>query len=235
VLAGEGVWRPKGKERIALFWSEIDSHTSAAREGEHGGASLAELVAPAVFVAHESLAATRIQQGDASADGLEVTAYPKPRFWSLDLPKAPAAAPIPVRRGRDKPAGASTAQVSMPFVPPPVAAVELPAAAATAEPPEVAMLARSVVFKAMLDRRPKLKERKDLVLRAVAALFEAEGRLAPEIFAARTGTLASRVAGAVAIVQEALNVDGLPIVVNDIQEKQVKLDRDTFRAVFGGE
>jgi hypothetical protein len=229
VLAGDRVWRPRGKDHVALLWSETDSYSSAAREGEHGGASLAELVAPAVFVAHETLAASLQREGDGSADELDATAYPKPRFWSLDLPKeGPAAAPV--RKVRE--AKAPTAQVAMPFAPPP-AAVAQPAAAVPAEVPEVALLAQSAVFKAMLERRPKLKERKDLVLRAVGALFEAEGRLAPELFAARTNTLLTRVPGAVAIVQEALNVDGLPVLVYDAQEKLVKLDRDTFRAVFG--
>lgn len=118
----------------------------------------------------------------------------------------------------------------MPFAPPVSAA---PVVAASSEPPpEVGQLARSPVFKAMLERRPRAKERKDLVLRAVGALFEGEGRLPPEIFAARTGTLPTRVAGAVAAIQEVLNVDGLPVLVYDPLEKLVKLDRETFRAVF---
>jgi hypothetical protein len=228
-LSGDRVWRPRGQERVALLWSETESYSSAAREGEHGGASLAELVAPAVFVAHEALAAVLRKEGDPSADALEATAYPKPRFWSLDLPKE-TAAPAPLRKAREpKP---PTAQVAMPFAPSAVPAPK-PGAAALAVPPEVTMLAQSPVFKAMLERRPKLKERKDLVLKAVGALFEAEGRLAPDLFATRTGTLVTRVAGAVAIVQEALNVDGLPVLVYDAQEKLVKLDRDTFRAIFG--
>jgi len=227
-LTGDKVWRPRGKERVALLWAETDSYSSSAREGEHGGASLAEVVAPALFVAHESLASDmRRAVADAPGiDGLEVTAYPKPRFWSLDLPRLATPAPVPRRPREGKtPEG----QVAMPFLPP-TPAVPPPVAQPAAAPAEVAMLAASKVFKAMLERRPKAK--RELVLRAVAALFEGEGQLAPDIFAARTGTLPTRVTGAVASIQEVLNVDGLPVLVYDPLEKLVKLDRDTFRAVF---
>lgn len=228
-LSGERVWRPKGKEAIALLWSETESYSSAAREGEHGGASLAEVVAPAVFVAHEGLAeAMRLQGGpEPAVDGLEVTAYPKPSFWSLDLPKAVTTAPVPRKKREPK---SDSAQVPMPFA---VAAPRPPKVeVAAGTVPEVELLTESAVFKAMLERRPKLKDQKDRILRAVAVLFEGEGRLAPDLFAARTGTLPTRVTGFVSIMQEALNVEGMPVVVYDTHEKLVKLDRDTFRAIF---
>jgi hypothetical protein len=229
-LSGDRVWRPRGKERVALLWSEADSYSSATREGEHGGASLAEVVAPAVFVAHEKLAEALRAQGEtgAAVDELEVTAYPKPPFWTLDLPKAPSVS-LPPRRAREP--KVPVQQVALPFARPTPQPVE----SAPASVPEIELLKRSAVFKAMLERRPKLKERRDWIFKAVAALFESEGRLPPEVFAARTSTLLGRVPGAVSMLQEALNVDGTPVVVNDAQEKLVKLDRESFRAIFKDE
>jgi hypothetical protein len=119
----------------------------------------------------------------------------------------------------------------MPFAQAPQQAA-VPSAPAPAAPPEVELLAASPVFKAMLERRPRLKQRKDLILAAVAALFEAEGQLSPERFAVKVGTVVGRVQGVVALVQEAVNVDGFPVLVLDPREKLVKLDRETFRSLF---
>ncbi len=230
VFGGDRAWRPRGKERLALLWSETETYSSASSEGVHGGASLAEVVAPAVFVAHESLAGElRALEGDGPAvEELEVMAYPRPSFWSLELPRAelPASA---ARRSREQ--KAQTTQVAMKFAQAPQQAA-VPSAPAPAAPPEVELLAASPVFKAMLERRPRLKQRKDLILAAVAALFEAEGQLSPERFAVKVGTVVGRVQGVVALVQEAVNVDGFPVLVHDPREKLVKLDRETFRSLF---
>lgn len=157
-LSGDRVWRPRGKERVALLWSETDSYSSATREGEHGGASLAEVVAPAVFVAHEKLAEALRAQGETggAVDELEVMAYPKPPFWTLDLPKA-APAPLTSRKPREP--KVAVQQVALPFARP----ASQPVEAAPASVPEVELLKRSAVFKAMLERRPKLKDWRDWI------------------------------------------------------------------------
>ncbi len=97
-LGGPGVWRPPGVDRVALLYAETDCYGSGPREGEHGGAALAEVVAPALLVASEQLVRDADAEG-APDPGLAVGPLQRPAFWELELPPPGAGAGAPGPRG----------------------------------------------------------------------------------------------------------------------------------------
>ena len=231
VLSGPCVWRPLGVDRLALLFAETDCYGSGPREGEHGGAALAEVVAPAVLVGAEDLARVAELQGTPD-EGLEVRPFPRPAFWDLALGAA-SSSQAPTRKTRDpKPSRKQQSEsLQLPHVAPPPSAPPAPvAAAAPARPPAVERLEASELFRTMLAQRPKAS--RENVLRAVTVLLEAGGQLPPELFAARYGVLPGRVSGVVSVLSEVLNVDGYPVLTFDHVGRSVRLDDAKLEAVF---
>jgi hypothetical protein len=220
-LGGDHVWKPRGKDRIALLFGETDSYGArGVHGGEHGGASLAETIVPAVLIASERLAAGCTPDGTIDAE-LEVTSLPRPEWWDLELPKAPARKPRP----KAEPAP----QKTMPFAQP----LSQPEPAPAPEPsPLRAMLAASPVFKELMKARRGVPAAE--ILRQVELLADHGGRMTPELFAARAGMLPFRVAGAVARLAEILNLDGYAVVTLDPIEKQIRLDLELLTQLFKG-
>ena len=231
VFSGESVWRERGVERIALPWSETVCYTAGAREGEHGGASLAELVAPAVLVAGSDLARFCASQGEQDPE-LETVALVHPAWWDLELPQRAAALP------ERKPAPKAQPQQTLPL-----AAFEPPGAQppepipsprpVTAAPDPFAWLARSKVLAEMLAAHPRVD--KDRLLEAVRVLASREGRAAPAVFANLLGEPMRRVDGLVSHLSEVLNLNQFEVLVNDRAEAVVKLDLELLRELFGKE
>ncbi len=225
-LSGDGVWRPRGKQRVALLFRETDSYGRAggAHSGEHGGASIAEVVAPALLIAADSLAPTCTPDGTIDPD-LEVTALPRPEWWDLELRKAPAPQP---RRPRAK--AEPQKQIAMPFV---ARKTEPEPVPAPAEPSPVrALLAGSPVFKEALKARRDLKAEE--LLGQIELIADHGGRISPQVFAARAGMLAFRVPGAIARLAEILNLDGYPVIALDAVEGQIRLDLELLAQLFKG-
>jgi hypothetical protein len=209
-VGGEAAWRRRGLDRVALLWAEDACYSAGAREGEHGGAALAEVIAPAVLVAATDLARTVEAEGGSGVE-LEVRPLPRPKWWDLEAPPAPVqAAPAAPAPGKTK--GLPTAQATLPFAAP---AIPVPAArvAAPSAVDRFAWLSRSKVLDEMLATHPRVK--KDLVLVAVRTLAEQEGRMSPEVFANRIGELPRRIGGVVSHLQEVLNLEGYPVLKLD--------------------
>ncbi len=222
VVGGAQEWRPRGKERVALLFAETESYGSGSHEGEHGGASIAEVVAPALLIASDRLAASCRPDGAIDPE-LEVTALPRPAWWDLELPKvvAAGASATPV-------AQPPTGQVPMPFAVRPAK----PAAPVVEPSPAVTALKESAVFKELMKGRRNVSSEE--LLAQVGILVDHGGRMAPEVFAARAGMLPFRVPGAVARLAEILNIDGYAVVVHDAAEKQIRLDLELLLQLFRG-
>jgi hypothetical protein len=206
-LGGESAWRRRGVDRVALLWSEDACYSAGPREGEHGGAALAEVVAPAVLVAATDLARS-IEVGGGNGTDAEVRPLPRPNWWDLEAPPARVQAPPQPAPARQKPA--STAQVQMPFaaLPTPPTPPDPPAVAPVVD--RFAWLGKSKVLDEMLTAHPRVK--KELLLLAMRTLAEQEGRMAPEVFANRIGELPRRVGGVVSHLQEVLNLEGYQVL-----------------------
>jgi hypothetical protein len=224
-LKGEGVCVPRGKEAVALLVRETDVHGSLSHEGEHGGAALSEVIAPAILIGAESLSAQYFR-GDNRDPALDQRAFPRPSWWDLQLPSAKTSA-VPAKAKKDRPQlalalpGEVAPKVPSPPPPPrPVALVSAPwhkrIEEALKAKPEAA---RSRLFAELVPR--------------LQVLLEADNhQLAPGEFASRVGVLPFRVPGVIASMQEVLNLDGYAVVSFEQAQQLVRLDRSLFQLMF---
>lgn len=232
VLEGECVFRPRGKGRVVVLYRETDTYGSTASAGEHGGASLSEMVVPALLIGSHSLR----KQLLAEDPDLSVAPLPRPGWWDLELAVAPGSLRAPPRSGRgaaDKPKGSAreadaevpgqARQLGFGLPEPP----RPPAAPA----PEPTSVWRQLLLNTPLLRFMAAEERQKLVER-VEILASHKGQLPADVFARRIGVLPSRIAGVVADLDEALNLDGNRVVHYDRTGNQVRLDLELLRTLY---
>lgn len=227
LVAGEGVWAPKGAHGVALIADEAHRHGGGTGSGEHGGASLAEVVAPCVLIGCADVAAAIDDPGQA------VRATVPPSWWFYDVGHAGAADPTaeerPRKPGKKPRKPPPEQQPFLPtFVPPVVTAVPPVATAAASAAASESRLASSELF---LARAADAKTRQQ-ALRAVEFLRVRKGVAAAAAFAAELGEFAARVQGVVAKLQEILNVDGYQVLRYDRQNQQVHLDVEKLAQQF---
>ncbi len=214
-LAGEGVWTPKGKEAVVLLATDRQRYGSQPNAGEHGGASLAEVIAPCLLIG----SATRLDDDP----GQRVVGAHVPDWWLLRVRSPVERAPEPkAPRAPKKP----EAQLDLLAAPPP----DAPAKPARAKPRDSVHhpLARSKLFTSLA----KSAEEQAPVLRAVDFLTAKRGAATVEAFAAAMGELVYRVPGLVSKLQGVLNVDGYQVLWFDPAGKQVRLDVEKLEQLF---
>ncbi len=203
-------WAPRGAWGVALLADDASRWGSSTNAGEHGGATLAEVVAPCVLLGADDL------QGDD--DALRVRAPHVPGWW--DLTVAPPIVPhIPV------PPKVAT-QLALPVVSSAPASVES-VGKRPATPPASAF-AKCKVLQA---RTSDPGIRKD-VIKAVDFLLLRHGVATTAAFAAEFDVVPRRVGGQVATLQEVLNVDGYEVLRYDAVDQQVHLDIGKLRLLF---
>jgi hypothetical protein len=223
-LDADAVWRSSPAKRLALLYRETDSHGASSHEGEHGGASLAEVVTPALMIADETLARRLEAEGTSDAE-LEVLPFSRPAWWSFQAPAQKVPARITRRRTpHDMPAP------QLPLADWPAPEV-VRGEAGTTRWGKV-LTASKLWERIGKERRQQLRTQ---VIPRVESLAEAGGRLPVEVFAQRAGLLPHRVAGAVAVLGEWLNLDGYAVVSLDREAGQVVLDLALFDQLFGKE
>ena len=235
-LGGEYVWRRRARGRLALLYRETDSHLTARHYGEHGGASLAEMVAPARLIGADDLAERGLEVDPA----LEVISLRRPTWWNLE-------------GGAERPLAAPSVQVAAPMAPAPAPsasrqlsiALDPPAAAPPTVIPAAAPTGTASAPTGWSSRLPAAevfaglaKARRDLLIREVGPrvelLVQHGGTLQADRFAALAGILPFRVAGAVAVMGELLNLDGYPVITYDSTAKVVSLHLEYLDRLFGG-
>ncbi len=209
-------WRPRGSDGVAAIWDEQLCNGNPTY-GVHGGAALAEVVAPAILIAPEWLAQLA---GDEAE--LATRPFPTPGWWRLEAPPTPAK---PLRTEK------AVKAESLPLFPelesPPSAETEAPQ---PVSPALVEDLRASKIFKAHVqDQRP---EDIDQVLLWLSVLVEGGGRLSDGEFARRCETRAHRVGGLIARMGM-LNCDGYAMVEHDHQARQVVLHRHRLVQQYG--
>jgi hypothetical protein len=230
VLGGSYAWRPPGIERVALLARETESYGIATGDGEQGGATLAEVVAPAILLAAESLA-ERMRTAfecDNVDPALEVRPLVRPPWWSLrsdtapSAPRAPTPAPRPVRKAP------ASAQPAFPQL-----AADLRPVPPTAAPPAPKASSWAAFF-ATSKALPKIGRRLDArFVAAVEALDGEGGTLSVERLAAGVDLLPSRIEGLVASMSEVLNADGTSVIQYDAATRLVRLDLAALKEIFG--
>ena len=219
----KAVWRPPSSERIAAIWDESVVH-SHPDHGEHGGVSMAEVVAPAVLLAPNWLHELRPDPTGA----LKTRPLPLPGWWELEVqgPRSAvtsepvAAAPPPPQQ---RTLGFATAAAPLTQAP------ERPSRPPET-PPLVAKLRKSRSFRAQVEGNTPTDV--DDVLAWLGVLVEAGAALSDREFARRCGTRAHRVGGLVARMGM-LNIDGYSLVEHDRTGGQVILHRARLISQYG--
>lgn len=219
----------KGTDRLAVAVHETVRYTSLLHAGEHGGASLAEAIAPAVLLAPRGLLP------DLHALGLRDAPLPRPAFWSRDQARAereavhtPPPPPAAPARLPAEPAAKQEAQVALPFDA--VPSKTLP----RVRPALVDSLFRSRLFEVQLghiaeSERPQVK-------RAIELLVHHGGRMLRDQFAVElqidAGGKGTRVRGFLTSLERVLNFDQEPVVGMDVKGLVVTLDEPRLRSTF---
>ena len=228
VFSGPNAYVSRKSKRLAALFAETDRYVSQRHVGEHGGASLAEVVTPVLMIGSQDLSAIAGEEGEA----LDVVAYPVPAWWHLSVPVekqplVPAQEKMPAKGAKTK-TPVATSQLVLPSVAPePVPPPVVPVATIS----KWAMRLGEVFADLEKPRKQELTKR---VIPAVELLVEYNGRVAEDVFAGRLGEALRNVGGRVALMAEFLNEDGYQVVVHDVNGKQVRLDMDLLNQFFGG-
>ncbi len=231
VLGGSYVWRPAGIERVALLARETDSYGVATPEGEQGGATLAEVVTPAILVAADSLAdrMRTAYERDAIDPAVEVRPLVRPAWWSLrgdaSAPVARVPAPPPRATPRKEPPNAQPAL--------PTLAIEMRPALPTAAPPPAKTSPWETFFassKALKEAGIRMDPR---FVAAIDALDAAGGTLSIDHLASTLGWMPMRAGGIVSSMRMVLNADGTQVVQTDNLTRMVTLDVTALKEIFG--
>jgi len=211
--------RTKGVDRVAVAVHESLRYTMLTHAGEHGGASLAEAIAPTVLLAPRGLLST------LEAVGVTPCPLEPPRFWELGaariapevLPVDAPAAPVVASSVATKKSGQTALAFEVPAKEPP--------------PPLFDALVKSKFFQAQLKHLPE--QNRGPCLQAIELLLRRGGRIAQESFATEMGlNFIGRVAGFVQRMEQVLNVEAEPVVELDERSRVVTLDVPRLRGLF---
>jgi hypothetical protein len=215
-------------QRLAMLVREADRYKNVHNLGEHGGASMAEVIAPALLIAADDLCQS-VAGGDDS--GLETVAFPVPAWWNLELPKKAkleleAARSTPPKQARSK---VDERQLQIFEKPKQEEAPPRPRSNRPAVSPWAKRLAAAYAEETQ-SRRDELHKR---VLPMLDLLLEHDGRISDEVLAGKLGEAARNIGGRVAIMGEFLNVDGYDVIRHNVAARQVELDEAMLRELFG--
>tara|TARA_R110002096_G_scaffold44524_1_gene119658 strand:- start:12588 stop:15365 length:2778 start_codon:yes stop_codon:yes gene_type:complete len=220
--AGPGVWAPRGADGVVLLADDGHRYGGGTSSGEHGGAALAEAVAPCVLIGCEDT------PGVDEDSALSVRPAPVPSWWHFDVgrvlgAKASEAAPSG-RKGKGKKPVKS--QLSLPQM-----------GAPKVEEAEVAVAGDEAGLSAfaqceMLKLKTKKKSERDEVAKVVDFLLARNGIAEAAAFANAMAMSERRVRGLVSKLQEVLNVDGYQVIRYEAQSRQVRLDREVLAQQF---
>jgi hypothetical protein len=229
-------WAPKGEkvQGVVLLADDAHSYGTQRHYGAHGGATLAEVVAPTFVIGTPALHPAAAGVTDAALE--RRSAHP-PAWWHLDVAPAPTIAATPAAKKRPKKAEQLEAigQLTMPAVAPapkpevPVegGGVELHVSSTTRT--LVDKLVANPLFKA----RAEDPARRELVVAALEILIERGNSVSQASFAAHVGQPKYRVGGVVSKLGEVLNTDGYEMVVVDRTADLVILNLAQLRQGFG--
>lgn len=223
VFQGAGVWHPKGSQGVVLVTDDRHRYSTGPHAGEHGGATLAEVVVPCLFLGFDESAPAL----DADPE-LRVRRFHQPDFWHFDIRE-------PVTR---KPIVAPPSQLPLltevPLVlvkPPPAVSKAAPPAPKADEPtlePIALALRDSEILKAVLGKASARTQ----VVDVVSFLAARGGVASEEAFAKALAIQTRRVSQVVVTLQESLNLDSFPVLSHDRQGGEIRLDLELLIQQF---
>jgi nicotinamidase-related amidase len=248
-FTGEHVWYDRGKQGVVLLADDQHSYSSRRTWGAHGGATLAEVVAPFLVIGWEGMD-REVPEDDASRV-YALRHVHRPSWWYLDIRPTDDAegrrGKAKPTRGKARPEPETSGKLLLPglILPEPPKAPEpappenkaSPPAPASARPAEsdaslsplTLKLSKSGDFKALAGA----SKYRDQVLQAVDFLARRQGVAPTSAFADALGIPGWRVTQTIARYTELLNLDGEPILQVDLRAQQVRLDITRLTAAFG--
>lgn len=215
VVLETGAWRSREKHRSALLFRESDCYGGSRHSGTHGGASLAEVVTPAVLIASDELGRSL----DVEDRELDLRPFPRPRWWDLEATARPRSQPAPPVR-REKSPEKPSRQLAIPLPEPGKASRW------------ATLLRGSEFYKEASKKERELWETR--LIPAVDLLVEHGASMPEEPFAARLGIPRFRVPGVVAELAERLNLEQHLVLVHDRGQRRVLLDQPLLERLFAG-
>jgi hypothetical protein len=218
----ETAWHPRGAKGLVLAADDAHIYGGKAVAGVHGGATLAEVVAPCLLIGCDDLA-------HGTEDDRDLAARPAlvPNWWHFDTtpgPRPSSEAPAPIRKPRTKPPKVDERQLELRPVdqaPPQPAQQQAPA-------PNTTAFEKSAVLKAKATKADLRRQ----VVQAVGYLQDHNGVASASAFASAMGVIPYRIAGFISRLQEVLNVDGYPVLRYERDAGQVYLDTAKLREQF---
>lgn len=212
-LFGNGVWCPKGAKGVVMLADDTGRYGPVHGAGEHGGATLAEVVTPCLLIGTEDTNGLNLEDDPARA----VRGALVPSWWHFEVTAPVVEAPPPVKPTGRKPKPKDERQLDL--------------IAKKPEPVQVADsgLSGSPVLKAQI---PDAAHRKEAV-RALEFLLARNGRASADAFGAAMGVVPRRVGGLVSKLQEAVNLDGYELIKFESETRQVILEVEAMRLQFG--
>jgi hypothetical protein len=229
-FSGPGVHTPKGAHGVVLLANDATSYGGSAHAGEHGGATLAEVVAPCLLLAFDD----PLQRGADGDKALVPTGAFVPEWWHYELnirqaPVEETPKPPPSRQKRHQAPEEQLALLAMP--PEQAAAPPRPPRAPPSSIPPPDMSSPFAQCEMLQVRAARAADKK-LVVQAVEYLLLRGGLVPGDAFATALGYLPFRVRGLVSSLQEVLNVDGYAVLTFDPLGKLVRLDREKLEQQF---
>ena len=222
LAAGDGVWAPRGAHGVVLIADDAHRYGGGPYAGEHGGASLAEVVAPCVLIGSADGHAAQEDSGQA------VRPLRAPGWWHFDLGAEARADTGEHKKATKRRVQRTDAQLTLPTVP-------VPEPPATAPPPVRVRAAESPLAKSELlaARAPAATVREQIITAVEFLLARANNNASAAAFAEAMGVLESRVQGLVSnVLQGPLNVDGYQILRFERQSRTVCLDKEKLLQQF---
>ncbi len=217
-IASEAVWSPRGSKGVVMLADDTTCYGGTTHAGEHGGATLAEVVTPCLLIGSDE--ATDLSIHDDPA--LAVTGSAAPSWWHFEIPPAVSRSAKAAAK-RKKSSTLPDRQLVIPGV------VEQATEVAVEKDSRVAdSFAKSEILKA----QTKTAKERQRVAQAVGFLATRQGVASAAVFANAMGIPAFRVSGFVSTLQEVLNLDGYNVLRHARESKQVFLDIAKLNQLF---
>lgn len=237
------VWAPPGASALALLADDRHRYTTQAHAGEHGGATLAEVLAPCVLIGRDAPVVGALSD-DVS---IEVRAHHVPEWWLYNVPKAPAQRP-PKKSSRPRLPAASKqldlAPTRHPVSPPAAQPVAAPTPPREIAVPVIAAGASTVseaalrITDRLLDNEAfKLAlpagQQRERLLRALQYLWDSSGEVEAQGLASAVDLPVLRVPGLMAKLGQVVNIDGYAVVRTEPgTQGRVRFERDLLCQLF---
>jgi hypothetical protein len=221
-FTADQAWAAKGDHGVVVITDEAHRYGGGTGSGEHGGATLAEVVTPCLLLAREDLAA---MTGDQ-----EVETRPRylPPWWHFEVTRFRIVESVPRRAPAVRKETPEPQLALLDLLPPHPA----PAGKVVPVEPDRTPVAVALEKNALLKAQVPDAGRRKKVLDAVDYLIRHDNVASEKSFAEAMREPVRRVGGLVSLISESLNLDGYEVLSHDAANRQVSLNVAALKSQF---